>query len=144
MRPSIDQTMLNVARVIAERSTCVRRKVGAVITDLDDRIIATGYNGVATGAVHCTKTPCAGANLPSGQGLNLCEAIHAEQNALVACDVRFAHTLYCTTEPCVACTKLILATRSIKRVVFSEAYPSGGRALFLNTGEWKHEPLIAR
>lgn len=142
MRPDHDQYFMAIAAVVATRSTCSRRSVGAVLVDSKHRILSTGYNGVAAGRPHCLETPCPGADYKSGSGLEACEAIHAEQNALIQCpDTTRIHTLYCTTAPCIHCTKMLLNT-SCERIVFLEEYPHG-RAVFLwqqAKREWiKHE-----
>lgn len=136
-RPPYDLWFMDIARVVSCRSTCGRRQVGAVIVDDTNHILSTGYNGVPSGVTHCTRVPCAGANFPSGEGLDRCQALHAEQNAIARLhDVRFAHTLYCTTAPCVACTKLIAAT-PIKRIVAAQDYAQSGREYW--TGVVKKE-----
>lgn len=148
MRPSKEQYFLNIAKVVATRATCLRRQVGCVITNSKGHIISTGYNGVATGLPHCNhfepengyalaaynapiKTielaiyphACIGVTMPSGQGLDSCEAIHAEANALLQCkDVHDIDTVYVTTKPCVSCMKLFMNT-SCKRIVYLEDYP---------------------
>jgi len=123
MRPTRDSTMLALAAVLSERSTCARRKVGCVFTDEYGRVIAGGHNGVARGQPHCTDTPCAGSQLPSGHGLELCQAIHAEQNALMFCsDVMKIDTCYVTAAPCVHCSKMLLNT-SCRRIVYANEYP---------------------
>ncbi len=122
-RPSTDQYFMTLTRHTASRATCCRRQVGCILVDVHGHVLATGYNGVHAGAVHCTDVPCPGANQPSGQGLHLCQAIHAEQNALLQCkDSMAIHTVYVSTSPCVQCMRLI-ANTSVKRIVFAEAYP---------------------
>jgi dCMP deaminase len=99
-------------------------------------ILATGYNGPARGQDHCLDFPCPGANLQSGQGLDLCEAIHAEQNALLQCrDVQQIHTCYTTTSPCTHCVKLLLNT-SCEVIFYYEAYSDIQRSadLWLKAG----------
>lgn len=129
-RPSINEVFMGVAYIMAERSTCARRKVGAVIVDDKHYILSTGYNGQPSGFEHCIDKPCQGAKLQSGQGLDLCEALHAEQNAIARLKEPFnAYALYCTTAPCIACTKLILAT-SIQKVYMLQDYANSGSALF--------------
>lgn len=114
---------MRMASVVATRATCVRRRVGCVLVNRRGHVLATGYNGRTAGAVHCFDAPCAGASLPSGSGHDLCEAVHAEQNALLQCrDVFEMHTCYCTTVPCITCAKLLLNT-SCERVVYLEPYP---------------------
>lgn len=121
-RPTIAETFLEVANVLAKRSTCIRRAVGCVLVDNRNHIIGTGYNGVAPGEPHCIDTPCKGAQLPSGVGHDICEAVHAEQNALLQCkDVWQIDTCYTTTAPCMACTKLLLNT-SCQTIIFDVAY----------------------
>lgn len=130
-RPTLEQTYMKVAEVMSERATCPRRKVGAVIVDADGYILSTGYNGQPRGFVHCSEDPCDGAHHPSGHGLEACEALHAEQNAIARLKEPFAaKTLYCTTAPCVACTKLALAT-GIETIIFKQDYPNSGRYLWL-------------
>ncbi len=124
MRPSRDELYLGVAKLVATRGTCARRQVGAVLVDDKGRILSTGYNGVASGRPHCNEGhPCPGASLASGQGLDLCEALHAEQNAILLLkDPWTVETCYLTTTPCVSCIKLLLGT-SCKRIVALEEYP---------------------
>lgn len=121
-RPEIDEYFSMMALLVATRGTCPRRKVGCVLVSKDARVLATGYNGVPSGFKHCIDEPCPGAKYKSGQGLDKCEAIHAEQNALLrAGDVTKIETAYCTTAPCIHCLKLLLNT-SCQRIVFSEDY----------------------
>lgn len=124
MRPSRDEIYLRMARLIAERGTCIRRKVGCVLVDSRGRVLSTGYNGVASGRPHCSEGhPCPGACYPSGQGLDECEAIHAEQNAiLLLSDPWAVESAYITASPCLSCIKLLLGT-SCQRIVCQERYP---------------------
>ena len=113
---------LKMAHLVSERGTCARRKVGCILVNSKKHVIATGYNGVSSGQEHCIDNPCKGARLKSGQGLDLCEAIHAEQNALLQCkDVYDIDTVYCTLSPCIHCLKLLLNT-SAKHIIFMEKY----------------------
>lgn len=122
MRPSRDETMMALARTIAERSTCVRRQVGAVAVDAHGRVLAMGHNGVAMGELHCVDVPCAGANLPSGQGLDVCESEHAERNLLsFTDDITKIDTIYITASPCTGCVRGLLNTGA-KRLVYAELY----------------------
>lgn len=146
--------MLEIARIVATRSTCLRRAVGCVLMDTSGRIVATGYNGVAHGQPHCnedllsgeasTAVPeylhaCAGAMSPSGQDLDLCEAIHAEANALVWCrEPDKLEAAYVTTPPCVSCVKLLLGTQC-QRLVVTGDYPHAvlSKSLWVKGGrEW--------
>lgn len=119
MRPSIQEYFLDLAEVISRRSTCPRLKVGCIIVDKHNHILSTGYNGVAAGLPHCTEFPCPGAEIKPGMNTGTCEAIHAEQNALLQCsDVNKISAIYITHSPCKTCAKLILNTAA-KRVVFT-------------------------
>lgn len=123
IRPTHDEVMLSVAVEVARRGTCARRQVGCVLTDKYQRIVATGFNGMARGEPHCLDHPCSGAGLPSGTGLDVCQAIHAEVNALMHCnDVMKIHTCYTTVSPCVICIRALINT-SCERIVFLEEYP---------------------
>ena len=127
MRPDKNLYFMRMARLVATRSTCLRRAVGCVLVDERYHVLSTGYNGVARGEEHCNfeqvENPsgnvirysyphaCPGANLPSGTGLNQCAAVHAEQNCLCQCRDPFAiHTAYVTVAPCDSCLKLFLNT----------------------------------
>ena len=136
MRPSKDAWSLSLAALVAERATCARRKVGCVLTNELGQVLATGYNGPPRGFQHCTQeSPCQGASSPSGTGLELCEAVHAEQNALLQCrDVELIHTCYVTTAPCMTCTKLLLNT-GCKIIRFSDDYPHAEASREL----WSHK-----
>lgn len=137
-----DQLYLGMAVLVSGRSTCSRRSVGCVIVDEDGHVLSMGYNGVASGQPHCKGgVPCPGASSKSGQNLDSCQAIHAEQNAILhLSDPKKAHTVYCTVSPCMSCVKLLLGT-SAKRVVFLESYPHPARELWQAAGRaWDHMP----
>lgn len=141
-RPSSDEYFLAMAALVSLRATCRRRRVGCVLVDRHKHVLATGYNGVARGVTHCIDRACAGANLPSGKGLDLCEAIHAEQNALLQCrDAKEIDTAYITASPCITCVKLFMNT-GCNRIVFLEEYPHAA-ARNLWKGEWIHHGSIA-
>jgi dCMP deaminase len=123
MRPTKQETFMKVAQVLSEQSTCKRRKVGAILVNKRHHIISTGYNGNASGLEHCINSNCKGSNFLSGEGLELCEAIHAEQNALLQCtNVYDIESIYVTTPPCTTCTKLLLNT-SCKEIISLGNYP---------------------
>lgn len=139
-RPTIDEYFLRMAWLVSERGTCARRKVGCVLVDYEKHVMATGYNGPPAGWTHCIDQPCAGANADSGEGLDLCEAVHAESNALLTCpDTTKIWSAYCTDSPCVSCVKLLLNT-SCERIVFLRPYPhSRSRDLWLKSNRfWEH------
>ena len=126
-RPSWDDYFLHIATVVAHRSTCLRRKVGAVLV-LDKRILATGYNGAPSGLAHCSEAGCLRDrhNVPSGERHELCRGLHAEENALLQAaryGIRIEGcTVYTTHVPCVLCTKMIINC-AIRRVVATQQYP---------------------
>ena len=125
-RPSWDEYFMNIVQVTATRSTCCRRQVGAVLVR-DNRLLATGYNGVPKGIPHCDKVGCMRQqmNVPSGERHELCRGLHAEQNVLIQAAIYGVSvagaTLYCNTKPCSICTKM-LVNAEIKRIVFFEGY----------------------
>lgn len=127
-RPSWDDYFMEMAELARKRSSCLRRGVGAVIVK-DNHVLATGYNGAPAGIAHCGEAGgCLREQLgvPSGQRHELCRGLHAEQNAIIQAAKMGVSieggTLYCTTQPCVICTKMII-NAGIKRVVIKESYP---------------------
>ena len=122
-RMNRDEYFSELALLVARRATCARRSVGCVLISARGHVLSTGYNGVPRGHTHCTDVRCPGASLPSGTGLDVCEAIHAEQNALLQCkDVDQIDTAYVTAMPCMTCMKLLLNT-SCRRIVYVSDYP---------------------
>ena len=199
-RPSKDAWAMELARVTAKRATCLRRSVGCVLLDARGHLLATGYNGVASGRPHCNEvsgngfvfsedlqlTPeaalsimlkdmphvnreqityfhiepyqpgrstlrfgwaqhtCPGQHLSSRYAPTACQAIHAEQNALLQCrDVYAIDTCYTTTAPCITCLKLLLNT-SCRRIVFDEPYvQSEAQVWWEGTGRiWKQYQAV--
>ena len=142
-RLTLDEWALTCAVITSERATCLRRRVGCVLLNTRGHVIATGYNGVASGIEHCNEgSPCPGSTAPSGMNLDGCRAIHAEQNALLQCrDVYSIGTCYTTASPCMTCVKLLLNT-GCRRIVFLEEYPHReARELWVGGGrEWLHHP----
>ena len=110
-----------MAELVAERSTCRRRKVGWVLGDSNNHVVATGYNGVPTHFPHCLDEPCEGATAPSGESLEKCLAVHAEQNALLQLRSNDILTAYLTVTPCITCAKM-LANSRVKRIVANREY----------------------
>ena len=112
--------------MVAKRSTCLRRKVGAILVK-DKRILATGYNGAPTGLKHCEEVGCLRENssVPSGMRHELCRGLHAEQNVIVQAAYHGiaikGATLYCTNKPCVICAKMII-NAGIGKVFYEESY----------------------
>jgi dCMP deaminase len=134
MRPTIDEYLMMIAKVVSVRTTCRRRAVGAVIANASNHILSTGFNGVPSGVTHCLDVPCIGADFPSGEGLDICKAQHAEVNAIAHCrDLNNAFSIYVTTSPCMSCMKLIAAT-NIQRVVYQDKYDDASLEYFLHIG----------
>lgn len=127
MRPTWDEYFMNIVELVKERSTCMRRKVGAVIVK-DKRILTSGYNGAPAGCRHCEEIGCLRQqlNVPSGERHELCRASHAEQNAIVQAAMYGVSingsTIFVTAHPCAICSKLIINS-GIKRVVYKGKYP---------------------
>jgi len=111
---------MEMAKLVASRSTCLRRQVGCVLVNSKNQVLSTGYNGAPKGHQHCKSLPC----VRMEKGLEYCVATHAEQNALLQCDdVDDIDTCYVTTSPCVTCVKMLLNT-SCRRIIFLEEYNS--------------------
>jgi dCMP deaminase len=117
---------MNITALVAQRSTCTRRAVGAIIVK-DKRILSTGYNGAPTGIRHCLEVGCLRESLqvPSGERHELCRGIHAEQNAIIQAayhgvSVKNA-VLYCTNQPCAICAKMII-NAGIKKIYYQSGY----------------------
>lgn len=112
-RPSWDQYFLQLADLVASRSTCLRRQVGAVLVR-QERIIATGYNGAPRGLGHCLELGCLREEMkiPSGHRYELCRGVHAEQNAIINAAFYGISTqdsvIYCTNQPCLICARMII------------------------------------
>ncbi len=134
-RPSWPEYFMSIAKMVAKRSTCLRRHVGAVIVK-DKRILATGYNGAPAGLKHCEEVGCLRQNssIPSGTRHELCRGLHAEQNAIIQAAYHgisiAGSTLYCTNRPCAICSKMII-NAGIKKIYFEQGYddPLGAQLL---------------
>jgi dCMP deaminase len=127
-RPTWNEYFMGIAKLTSERSTCLRRKVGAVIVQ-DKHIVATGYNGAPRGIAHCAERGgCLREELgiPSGERHELCRALHAEQNAIIQA-ATFGNsiegaTIYITHQPCIICSKMII-NAGIQKIIVDQAYP---------------------
>lgn len=126
-RPEWGTYFMMIAGVAASRSTCIRRRVGAVIVR-ENHIISTGYNGAPKGLPHCGEVGCLRSilGIPSGERHEICRGSHAEMNAIAQAASVGTSTagaaIYCTHEPCSFCTKAII-NAGIRRVVFVHPYP---------------------
>ncbi|MGC8960351.1 MAG: deoxycytidylate deaminase [Chloroflexia bacterium] len=127
MRPSWDEYFMRITQEVAQRSTCLRRQVGAILVK-DKHILATGYNGAPTGLPHCEEVGCLRERLgiPSGERAELCRGLHAEQNAIIQAAVHGVQirgsTLYSTTQPCILCAKMLI-NAGVVRIVYQGPYP---------------------
>jgi len=125
-RPDWHQYFLSITSMVAMRSTCLRRHVGAIIVK-DKRILATGYNGAPAGLRHCEEVGCVRDNIsvPSGMRHELCRGLHAEQNAIIQAAYHgisiAGATLYCTNKPCVICSKMLI-NAGIRTIYYQDGY----------------------
>lgn len=134
-RPDWDDYFMNIARVVASRSNCVKRKVAAVVTR-DRRIISTGYNGTPRGTRNCNEGGCPRCNelALGGTRLDECLCSHAEENAITQAAYHGVSlkdgTIYSTFSPCLQCTKMII-NAGLAQVIYQSGYPLGEVALAL-------------
>lgn len=125
-RPSWNTYFMNIAQMVSMRSTCLRRRVGAVLVK-DKRILSTGYNGAPAGLKHCEETGCLRQNaaVPSGERHELCRGLHAEQNAIIQAAYHgipiAGSSLYCTNKPCVICSKMLI-NAGVTRIFYEIGY----------------------
>lgn len=133
VRPDLDEYFMEIASVVAKRSTCLRNRVGALFVK-NKRLLTTGYNGAPAGIQHCDEVGCAREGVASGTRHELCRAVHAEQNAIIQAALHGVSiegaTLYCTHQPCILCAKMLINAK-ISRVVYSQAYPDDTALKFL-------------
>ncbi|KAG7288647.1 hypothetical protein NEMBOFW57_005001 [Staphylotrichum longicolle] len=139
LRPSWDAYFMALASLAAQRSNCMKRRVGCVVVR-DKRVISTGYNGTPRGLVNCGEGGCGRCNAGegSGHGLATCLCIHAEENALLEAGrerVRDGAVLYCDTCPCLTCSIKIVQV-GVREVVYSQGYSMDGEtaAVFREAG----------
>lgn len=126
-RPGWDSYFMEIARIVAKRSTCIRRNVGSLIVK-DKRILSTGYNGAPVLLSHCIDAGCIRErlNIASGERHELCRGLHAEQNAIIQAayhgvSINGAH-VYSTHLPCSICMKMII-NAGITKIFYSDGYP---------------------
>lgn len=152
-RLSNDEYYLSLLPGVANRSTCLRRAVGAIIVDVGHRVLSMGFNGVPIGFPHCgvernldpisssalrhaskhKHVLCQGMDDPKGD-TRRCNSVHAEINALLTCaDLQRAHTMYVSCSPCRICA-LAIANTNIKRVVCQELYADDARHILAAAG----------
>ncbi len=124
-RISKDDYFMKIAEVVSLRSTCIKRKVGAVLVK-DSHILSTGYNGAPAGLRHCNPETCVRKNLKSGEKPELCRGVHAEINCIIQAaihgtSIKGETTIYSTTFPCMSCLKLLI-NAGINKLVYKEGY----------------------
>ena len=124
-RISKDEHLMKIAEIVSQRSTCIKRSVGAVLVK-ENHIISTGYNGAPARLNHCTTETCVRKNIKSGDKPELCRGVHAEINCIIQAaihgtSIKGDTTLYCTTFPCMSCLKLII-NAGIQKLVYKEGY----------------------
>ena len=140
-RPGWDEYFMGIAGLVAQRSTCLRRKVGALVVK-DRRILATGYNGTPSGIRHCSEVGCLRTkkNIPSGERHELCRGLHAEQNVLLQASLHGVSlqgsAMYVTNQPCIICAKMII-NAGIREVVIAGPYPDAMAKSFLKEAKVK-------
>lgn len=138
-RPDTDDYFLKIAAVVAERSTCRRRHVGAVAVK-QKHILTTGYNGAPAGVPDCLELGCLRDenNIPSGTRHEICRAVHAEQNVIIQAAQHGVNlegaTVYCTHTPCVLCAKMLANARIKRYVSFGHYADDAFLELFSQTG----------
>ena len=116
-----------ITLAVATRSTCTRRKVGAIAVR-DKRILATGYNGAPRGVDHCLDSGCLREQMgiPSGQRHELCRGLHAEQNVIIQAALHGVildgAEIYCTHQPCLICAKMLINV-GVVRIHCLHRYP---------------------
>lgn len=138
MRPTWDEYFMEITQLVAKRSTCLRRQVGAILVK-DRRILTTGYNGAPSQLVHCSETGCLRERMgiPSGERNELCRGIHAEQNAIVQAALHGVNiqgaTLYVTNQPCVVCAKMLINAGIVEIITLGE-YPDALARELLSQG----------
>ena len=138
-RPTIDEYFLKIATVVAERSTCLRHHVGAVAVR-DKHILATGYNGAASGLKDCLELGCLRdeMNIESGTRHEICRAVHAEQNVIIQAALHGitigGATVYVTHPPCILCAKMLVNAKIKRFVTFGNYADDSFKNLFEEAG----------
>jgi dCMP deaminase len=140
-RPTYDEYFMKMAYLAASRSTCLRRKVGAVLVK-DKHVLSTGYNGPPKGMKHCDETGCIREqlNVPSGERHEICRGLHAEQNAIIQASVFGVSikdaSIYVTNTPCIVCAKMLI-NAGCKEIIYHGDYPDDLAMQMLNDSNIK-------
>jgi len=148
VRPDKIQYFSALSLIIASRASCIRRKIGCVLVDKNYFLLSTGYNGPPPNNPHCIEIgKCRREDVESGSKLELCAAIHAEQNALLQCrntmDIEYC---FITHSPCIHCLKLLMNT-GCKEIYYIESYPNVKEAIassirWQDSGENRHMTIV--
>jgi dCMP deaminase len=147
-RPSWDDYFMQAAFLVSKRSTCLRRRVGAVLVK-NKRILATGYNGAPSGIRHCEAVGCMRERMrvPSGQRHELCRGLHAEQNVILQAALHGVSVqesyMYITHTPCSICAKMLI-NAGIKEIIISDVYPDKMAMGFLKEAKIKIRRFIVK
>ena len=152
-RPGLHQYFMDMTHLVKSRGTCPRRQVGAVIVK-DKRVLTTGYNGAPRGFPHPCDQGCLRdeLNIPSGMMADVCPCLHAEQNAIIQAATTGVSIegadIYCTTQPCTQCARMI-ANSGIHHVIFEQEYADPMSIGLLTTAgvtlwQWDAEALEAK
>jgi len=126
-RPSWDEYFMDITRLVATRSTCLRRQVGAIFVK-DKNVLATGYNGAPSRTPHCSEVGCLRdkLNIPSGERHEICRGLHAEQNGIIQAARHGINltgsSVYTTDSPCIICAKMLINV-GVERIVCGQGYP---------------------
>lgn len=126
-RPTIEEYMMVLAITASSRASCIRRRVGCILVNELNHVVATGYNGPPSGVTNCTDTPCAGAKFKSGQGLSICQATHAEINAMNQAGkhygIRLINRAFVTAKPCTICFNELIDWPGMEKIYYFQDYP---------------------
>ncbi len=153
-RISWDELFMEMAFILTKRSSCLNSQMGAVLVTQDNDVISTGYNGSPAKLPNCSDLGTCrrkeDADYASGKNLHLCNAVHAEINAILLAAKNGHSTkdakLYCTHQPCTECAKQIV-NAGIAEVIFANSYPNNEESIkIMQHGEVrvKHRPLTGK
>jgi dCMP deaminase len=147
-RPDWNAYFMEIAGIVAKRSTCLRRNVGAVVVK-EKRILATGYNGAPVGLEHCLEIGCIRekSGIGSGERHELCRGLHGEQNAIIQAayhgvPIKEAD-IYTTHLPCSICVKMLI-NAGIRKIYYMEGYPDALASDLIRESAIEIEQLVVK
>lgn len=126
-RLSKNNYFMEIAKTVAQRSTCLRHQVGCILVNNSDQILSTGYNGSPRKTDHCLDVGCIRdiQKLESGKNIEVCCAVHAEQNAIINAakqgTIIINSVCYCTHKPCITCLKMLI-NAEIRMIIYQHEY----------------------